>query len=366
VIADYDYIYDLANQLIQETHHGNTTDYTYDLIGQLTGANHTLLPDEFYTYDANGNRTSSHLHSSGYVTGPNNQLQSDGEFNYDYDDEGNLILKTEIATGNITEYVYDHRNRVVRIEERSSGGIILSECEYVYDVEGRRIATILDIDGVGPAIAETTYYTYNGDNTWADFNGLSQVIARYLYDNDIDRILARWRAGSGTTWYLTDRLGSIHDLVDSAGVVINRINYDSFGRVLMQTNPGVSDRFLFTGREFDSNLGQYYFRARYYSPSIGRFIQVDPIGFEARDANLYRYVFNSPTFDSDPTGTSPRYAISLRTVFKISTGTAFVFGSYAICQDQKGIPRNNPHLDCLMVAWLTTIALTLGGVLTMK
>ena len=97
-----------------------------------------------------------------------------------------------------------------------NGGIILSESNYVYDVEGRRIAQTVDNDGDGPAAAETTYYTYNGDDTWADFDAAGQVIARYLYGTEVDEILARWQPGNGTAWYLADRLGSVRDLVDAA------------------------------------------------------------------------------------------------------------------------------------------------------
>jgi len=299
----YDYTYDLANQLIQETRLGDSVDYSYDLLGQLTAADYALQADEFYNYDANGNRTSSSIPGSNYVTGPNNQLLSDGEFNYDYDAEGNQTRKTEIATGNVSEYEYDHRNRLTRVTEMSPGGIILSESDYVYDVEGRRIAQTVDEDGDGPAAAETTYYTYNGNDTWADFDEAGNIIARYLYGNEIDEILARWQPSSGTGWYLTDRLGTVRDLVNASGVLLNQISYDSFGQVLAQTNGTAGDRFLFTARELDAATQQYFFRARYYSASTGRFTQQDPIGFDGLDANLYRYASNSTINATDPSGT---------------------------------------------------------------
>ena len=129
--------------------------------------------------------------------------------------------------------------------EKSSGGIILSESNYTYDVEGRRIAQSVDEDG--PVTAETTYYTYNGANTWADFDEAGQVTARYLYITEIDEILARWQPSNGTAWYLTDRLGTVRDLVDTAGVLSNHVDYDSFGQVLAQTNGTAGDRFLFSG-----------------------------------------------------------------------------------------------------------------------
>jgi RHS repeat-associated protein len=86
------------------------------------------------------------------------------------------------------------------------------------------------------------------------------------------------------------------------GAVVNQIDYDSYGNIVGQTNPSVTFRFGYTGREWDGETGQYYYRARYYDPTVGQFISQDPIGFAAGDANLYRYVGNSPTNFTDPSG----------------------------------------------------------------
>jgi RHS repeat-associated protein len=88
----------------------------------------------------------------------------------------------------------------------------------------------------------------------------------------------------------------------SSGTLLNQISYDSFGNLTNQTNASVTFRFGYTGREFDSETGQYYYRARYYDPKVGRFTSEDPIGFSAGDTNLSRYVFNSPTNFTDPSG----------------------------------------------------------------
>jgi RHS repeat-associated protein len=85
-------------------------------------------------------------------------------------------------------------------------------------------------------------------------------------------------------------------------VLLNQIDYNSYGNVIGQSNPSVTFRFDYTGREWDGETGQYYYRARYYDPRVGQFISQDPIGFTAGDANLYRYVFNSPTNFTDPSG----------------------------------------------------------------
>jgi RHS repeat-associated protein len=111
-------------------------------------------------------------------------------------------------------------------------------------------------------------------------------------------------------------------------MVINHIRYDSFGNVLQQTNAAASDRFLFTGREYDSEISLYYYRARYYDPQLGRFISQDPIAFKGRDVNLYRYVLNGPINSTDPSGllTAAGYAKQVAAV----TFAGVFFGSIAI------------------------------------
>ena len=106
----------------------------------------------------------------------------------------------------------------------------------------------------------------------------------------------------------------MRDLVDSSGVIQNRIGYDSFGKVTAQTNPSVGFRFGFTGRELDSETGLYYNRERYYDPTPGRFISEDPIKLSGGDANLYRYVYNNPTNLVDPFGLYGRVVNQVRDI----------------------------------------------------
>jgi RHS repeat-associated protein len=90
-------------------------------------------------------------------------------------------------------------------------------------------------------------------------------------------------------WSLADRLGTVDTLTDASGTVIDKRTFDSFGRLLSETNPSVKFRYGYTGREQDRETGLDYYRARYYDPANGRFISVDPAGFGAGDTNLYRY-----------------------------------------------------------------------------
>jgi RHS repeat-associated protein len=118
----------------------------------------------------------------------------------------------------------------------------------------------------------------------------------------LDNLLARWHSNAGTAWYLPDHLGTVRDIVDATGAIINHLDYDSFGRLVTQTNPVVGDRFGFTGREYDPELALYYYRARHYDPQLGRFVSQDPLGFAVGDSNLYRYVGNAPLTARDPLG----------------------------------------------------------------
>ena len=154
-------------------------------------------------------------------------------------------------------------------QAKSSGGIILSDVAYTYDVFNRRIARIADADGDGPQLADVTRYVFDGEHIWADFDGDGQVVARYLYGDRTDQLLARHRPVEGTAWYLTDHLGTVRDMVSAAGVLINHLEYDSFGQLLSQAAPTVGDRFTYTGRELDFLTGLYYYRARYYDPHDG-------------------------------------------------------------------------------------------------
>ena len=302
ILAQYNYDYDFSGLLNHEvrTHQdaqfNQTIDYRYDLTGQLTDVDFTGQADEHYVYDANGNRITSQVGTehSAYSTDTANQLRSDGLFNYEYDGEGNLVKKINSTDNSATTYRYDHRNRLVEVIEKSAGGVILNESRYTYDGFGRRITDTVN--------GQSRITTYNRENAWADFATDGTAEARYLFGNRVDAILGRVRPNEEAAWYLTDHLGTVRALANSGGNIINHVQYQSFGMVVIESNPALTDRFLFTAREFDKGSGLYYYRSRTYEPHVGRFLQNDPLGFEAADVNLFRYVFNSAPNASDPTG----------------------------------------------------------------
>jgi RHS repeat-associated protein len=103
---------------------------------------------------------------------------------------------------------------------------------------------------------------------------------------------------------LTDRQGSVRDITDNTGTVQDTISYDGWGNVTSETHPGWGDRYKWTGRDLDIQTGLQYNRARWYDPTTGRWTSQDPLGFEAGDSNLYRYVRNHATSFRDPSGLS--------------------------------------------------------------
>src|SRR5690606_20934859 len=128
--------------------------------------------------------------------------------------------------------------------------------------------------------------------------------ARYLQAGPdvVDAVLARETA-SGVAWYLPDRLGTIRDLVDNSGTIIDHVDYNAFGGVKAETNPAAGDRLVgFAGLERSAATGLNLALHRVQDPTAGRWLSEDPIGFRARDPNLRRYVGNDPTSYIDGTG----------------------------------------------------------------
>jgi RHS repeat-associated protein len=286
-LANFTYTYDAAGRVSGYTGFDGTLTYTYDRSGELTGV--SGAHNESYSYDANGNRT-----MTGYSTGTGNELSSDGVYNYTYDNEGNLLTETRISDGQVTTNTWDYENRLTEVVVKTSGGTVLQDDKFTFDVEGRRI-------GKNTLSGGQTWTLYDRGNPYADFNSSGTLTYRYLYGNGLDSLLARFD-GTNTVWYLTDKLGSVRQMVGSTGTVLDQLTYDSFGNLLAESSPSNGDRFKFTGREYDSEIRQYYYRARPYASTIGRFVSQDLLGFTPGDTNLYRYVQNKPTGAKDPSG----------------------------------------------------------------
>ena len=142
-------------------------------------------------------------------------------------------------------------------------------------------------------------------NTWAVLTSANALQSRNLFGDKVDQVLAEINNGSpaSTSWTLADHLGSVRDVIANNGSVNDSIAYDSYGNVLPgETVPTARGMYAWTGRQLDLETGLQYNRARWYDSGTGRWITQDPMGFDAGDSNLYRYVNNRPTVASDPSG----------------------------------------------------------------
>ncbi|MBA3241725.1 MAG: Ig-like domain-containing protein [Acidobacteria bacterium] len=271
---------------------GVVVEYGYDEASQLTGLSYKLggsvLGDLTYEYDGAGRRAKvggsyartglpQALASAAYDDA--NQLLQRGSTNFTYDANGNL------TSDGVNTYTWDARNRLASI----SGGTTAS---FSYDAFGGRTGRTTN--------GQTTSYLYDGANAVQELSG-STPVANMLAGG-VDEVFSR-ADGAGAKTLLADGLGSTLGLLDSSGAVETNYTYEPFGGTA-QTGSVSDNTTQYVGREHDGATGLYYYRARYYSPTLGRFISEDPIGFAGGDENLYAYVGNDPVNHTDPSGLS--------------------------------------------------------------
>lgn len=260
--------------------------YGYDNIYQLT---QTLLNgglSESYSFDDVGNRTAS-LGVSPYLYNNSNELTSTPLAGFSYDENGNTTSKTD-GSGT-TNYTWDYENHLVSVSTPSSGTV-----NFAYDPFGRRIFK--------SSATGTSIYAYDGDNVSEELDSAGNPAARYAQGLGVDEPLAMYRSGVAS-YFHADGLGSVTSLSDGSGAVAASYVYDSFGNLSSSTGT-LTNSIRYTAREFDSETGLYYYRARYYDPAVGRFLSEDPIQFSG-GPNFYVYVWNGPIDEVDPSGLFP-------------------------------------------------------------
>ena len=208
--------------------------------------------------------------------GQNRQTSFNGQA-LSYDQDGHLIGDGTNA------YVWNARGQLAQIQQNGT-----TLASFSYDATGRRVAKT--VAGV------TTDYLYDGFNAVQETQG-SQVDP-ILTGLGIDERFARDDGGT-RSYFLTDALGSTVALANAGGTLLQRYQYDPYGNV--STTGGASNPYQYTGRENDGT-GLYYYRARYYSPALGRFISEDPLWFACGQDNFYAYVNSDPIGYADPLG----------------------------------------------------------------
>ena len=260
--------------------------FTHDLADRLTAATHPVvsgLPAESFAYDQVGNRTSWTGSPSGSVSyDAGMQLTSDGTYDYTYDAEGRLTQRRDRGTGGVTRYTWSDAGRLTSITAPNG-----ATSTYRYDALGRRLE--VNDDGV------VRRFVYSGWNLRNEFDGTNALRATYVAGLFPDSVYEIVR--DGTRYYpLFDGVGSVTTLTDATGAAVGRVRYSAFG---VPQSSGVTENAVsFTGHQFDAATGLVYARARYYDPTLGRFLSQDP----EPAVNPYAYAFNAPLEFTDPTG----------------------------------------------------------------
>jgi RHS repeat-associated protein len=178
-----------------------------------------------------------------------------------------------------------------------------TEITYIHDGANRRVGKVVD------GALEYGLFYQDALKPIAELNASGALVSRFVYGskyNTPDYFTSN--KADGSTWVtyriISDHLGSPRLVVNSTtGAIAQRLDYDEFGRVLEDTNPGFQP-FGFAGGLYDSDTGLVRFGARDYDAETGRWLSKDPIGFDGGDTNLYGYVMSDPVNDLDPHGTT--------------------------------------------------------------
>ncbi|MBK8943007.1 MAG: hypothetical protein IPM79_36765 [Polyangiaceae bacterium] len=265
--------------------------YEYDLAARLSAVYEDGLLAESYGYDDNGNRLSS-LNADGVFDAAfdeQDRLLEYGDESFTWTDNGELLACTDTATGDATTYAYDAVGNL-RGVGLPSGDLV----EYLVDGRGRRVGKKLN------GVLERGWLWRGQLQPVAELDGAGNVVARFVYAGGVN-VPALMVTESATYRLVTDHLGSVRRVVDVAtGAVVQELEYDSWGRVLLDTNPGLQP-FGFAGGLYDSDTGLVRFGSRDYDAETGRWTTKDPIRFGG-GVNLFEYAQSSPIARKDPTG----------------------------------------------------------------
>jgi len=304
-IANYSYTLGLTGNRTNATEQsGRTLQWSYNGIYQLT--NETITGDPAnndgnngyasYTLDPVGNRTGATSTFSGFSPGfgsynPNDQISTET-----YDSNGNV---TRTANGN--NYIYDSENHMISMSN-STTSVTMK-----YDAFGNRVSKAVTTAGV----TTTTQYLVDNLNP----TGYAQVLDELTgpigsaavsrtYTYGLQRISQVQITGNVLSYYQYDGGGSVRQLTNSVGQVTDSYEYDAFGNSFTKTGT-TPNNYLYRGEQYDSDLGLYYLRARYYNPATGRFLSRDPEDGHAWDPkSLHKYLYagGDPVNEIDPLG----------------------------------------------------------------
>lgn len=294
----------LENRCLRQCgRHSQWLDATSQLVGVKYGSANATLPfgsqsgasaAAEWEYDEVGNR----LHETGtsgtttYVTDVTNQYVSVSSVpTVAYSERGDMTQFGNWA------YTYDAQGNLIRAHNTQSNTL----AKYWRDAFGHR--AVKDVDG-----SKTVFFNV-GTTQLEAYDVANSTASSTIHQLGIDSPLAQVSSSGTLTFYHQDWLGNVVLLTSAAGAKVQSYTYDVWGKATGFDASGSSisasafaSRFLYTAREYDVESGLYHYRARAYSPSLGRFLQTDPIDFGGGDVNMLRYVSNNPINTVDPLG----------------------------------------------------------------
>ncbi len=310
----YNQSYNIASQIIALATGDGTSDFTYDNDGQLQTVSAGAMPAEDYSYDASGNRD-----STGYATSSNNQMttapsimSTSNHYVYAYDGAGNTTDRyLENSFNNVLEhdvYGWDFRNRLTEEQIYTTIGmssVLTQTINIGYDAFDERVSETVT-NNTASSVIYSQRFLYDGDNLSVTVDA-STLNPTQIFLNGLkqDQVFAQDTISGGsatTSWAITDNQGTVRDVVNNSGSVVDHNVYGSFGNIVSQSNIGNSILMGWDGMVFDTYTGYNYDNARWYDSGIGRFISVDPIGFKSGQKDLYVFCADNPINGTDPYG----------------------------------------------------------------
>ncbi|NLD49415.1 MAG: RHS repeat-associated core domain-containing protein, partial [Clostridiaceae bacterium] len=301
IIASY--VYTLGpsgNRTKVEENNGRVVEYTYD-------DTYRLLKEEIkdpvsgdkiieYTYDSAGNRLTKTEDGikSVYTYDKNDRLLSDGTYTYTYDKNGNTLTRS--GSGESVAYTYNWYNKLIKAVATNASGV-KTTTEYQYDADGNRVSKI--VNGT-----KTSIYLVDSNMDYAQVleerDEKGNLIVSYVHGDD----LISQKRGDTTSFYHYDGAGSVRALTNSSQSITDTYTYDAFGLLINRTG-STENEYMYSGEQYDPNIGFYYLRARWFDPYTGRFTSMDSWNgslFDPPSLHKYVYCHNNPVDNSDPSG----------------------------------------------------------------